>query len=1096
MSTAQIFSTIGYAIGYYYGGPAGGAAGAAIGSYIGGQIDPTVLPGQVGPRIEDRRIQSSSYGAAIPYAFGCIRLAGNVIWATDIQEVSTTTEAEVGGKGGGPTQSTTTFTYFGTFAVLLCKGPARGIRRIWADSVLIFDGSVSPAMGDVSFVFYEGTEDQLPDPTIEAALGVGNAPAFRGSSYIVFNDLALEKFGNRIPSMSVELMADGTFEAIGTALGPTPTLDAGEAGIDWGKLYMGGAQRADGKVIALTYPTSTSSAWSVGLTLTLLDQYTGLVLLSVNHPTFAGSNETINDNLICYVPATDEVWVSMTSARVYRFNATTLEFVSEIILFAGAAKLAWEPTTRRVYFSPDAAWICAGGRHVVLRAGIFNVDVLRLYNSTGAVTLTDAGTLALDGTVNYEAMDAIITDVPLDFGIDGAAQSAFACYDLTRNRYVIVLPSGPRIWTVTDADPPVIESHPMPTGGAVYILGHNTVMFDSATDSIVILSQVVGIITVTILDAGTFALLHQSGVSVEDRLGASSIFPSLPGSLFVLGAYQPWQLDYYTTTVGAAVSRLAAESGLEPSDIDVGELTQRLRGYLVGNAGPAGPAVQQLARVFLFESTEENDLLYFRRRGGAVVATIPEDDCGAGVDTASAEPISTTRAQELELPARVSVTAPDPSTDHQPGTQYAERRATEVGSEDGLTTAVVLTADDAKQLADALIFDRWASRESIKWATTRQYVALSPTDPIILAGRRVRILTRSDEGGLISWGGVTDDADVVVQTSQGVQGAFPGQVVEIQVPTSLFILDMALLTDTGNHPGAYAAVYGVPPHWRGAMVYDSLDSGGTWNLLTAVAAPGSTLGTTLDALPDWTGGNVFDEASRVRVTMVNGTLSSTTRDGVLAGNNGIAISGTLGWEVLQYRTATLETDGSYTLSGLLRGRRGTGFATGGHATGDRVVAITIAIGDLTIANSQIGVALPFKAVTLGDSIAATSSQTGTITAERLKPWSPVDFRALRDVATGDITMTWKRRTRLACRFVGTGGINVPLGEDSEAYVVKIYDSGYTTLKRTINVTGSATASYTAAQQTTDFGSTQATVYARIAMVSATVGAGHSLEAAA
>lgn len=1081
MSTTQIFQAVGTIVGYSIGGPWGGAIGSVIGTVVGLQFEPDTE--RKGPRLDDRRVQVSTYGAAIPYLFGTVRVAGNVIWSEDIEEV--TTENEQG--KGGPTNTTITYTYFGTFAVLLGYGPLRGVRRIFADAVLIFDGTVSPALGDVSYTFYGGTEDQLPDPTIEAALGAGNVPAYRGFGYIVFHRLPLEKFGNRLPSITVEVVADGDWQSTGAKLGPDPVLTGLSGSVYYGSLIMGAVQASNGDVIYMTYPNATGPFTSAGLTLTRIDRYTGEPLVTATHA-LTGSYETVNRNLMCYVPPLDEVWVSGTGSTVYRFNASTLALVSSFTIPSGVVKMAWEPRTRAVYYRPNAAWLCDGGGAVVLAAGIFNVDVLRL---NGPVT-SAAGTFELfEGPkIHPEAADAVIVTLPTVFLTDGSAQGALACFDPTRARYAVFMG---RIWTVTDTDPPVYAVQDYPAGASVYGFGSAT--YDSGTDSYVLLTTVVGIVTATVLDAGTFELIYQGGVTGDGTLGITDAFPQAGGAQIALGSYQPWEFDFFGTTVGAAVRRLSLESGLDSGDIDVSELGMRLRGYLMAQAGPAVSAVEQLARVFLFEGVEEDDQLYFRRRGGATVATITEDECAAGIDKATDDAIVMTRTQEIELPKRFALTAPDPATDHQPGTQYAERRAIQAGEEESLSVAVVLTATENKRTADALIFDRWASRDRLTWATHCRYIALSPTDPITLEGRRVRILRRTQDGGVIKFEGVADDAYVVTQTSTGVQGAFPGQTPSVQVPTILEVLDLPLLADGQDHSGAYVAAWGLAPYWRGAVVYDSTDGGTGWTRLATVPRPGSSMGYTTDALGNWTGGNVFDETNTVNVTISNGTLASTSRAGVLAGNNAIAINGTAGWEVLQYRTATLESDGTYTLSGLLRGRRGTEYAMGGHAVGDRAVPLsTTNLRDAAISTSFLGVSLPFKAVSVGDTISATHSTDATVNGERLKPFAPVDFRALRDVSTGDITMTWRRRTRLAYRFLAEG-ISAPLGEASEAYTIKVYDSSYTTLKRTIAVTGGASCTYTSAQQTTDFGSNQSTVYVRITQTGA-IGAGHILEAAA
>ena len=59
---------------------------------------PGSLPDQQGPRLSDLRPQASEYGRPIPLVYGTVGMSGNVIWASDLIEVSTTTEQ--GGKGG------------------------------------------------------------------------------------------------------------------------------------------------------------------------------------------------------------------------------------------------------------------------------------------------------------------------------------------------------------------------------------------------------------------------------------------------------------------------------------------------------------------------------------------------------------------------------------------------------------------------------------------------------------------------------------------------------------------------------------------------------------------------------------------------------------------------------------------------------------------------------------------------------------------------------------------------------------------------------------------------------------------------------------
>lgn len=53
-----------------------------------------------------------------------------------------------------------------------------------------------------------GHGDQAPDPLIAAAETADQCPAFRGRAYAVFEDLDLSDFGNRIPALNFEVIAD------------------------------------------------------------------------------------------------------------------------------------------------------------------------------------------------------------------------------------------------------------------------------------------------------------------------------------------------------------------------------------------------------------------------------------------------------------------------------------------------------------------------------------------------------------------------------------------------------------------------------------------------------------------------------------------------------------------------------------------------------------------------------------------------------------------------------------------------------------------------------------------------------------------------
>jgi hypothetical protein len=190
------------AIGTLVGGPIGGAVGALVGR----QVDAAIIgtPNREGPRLKELSVTTSSYGTAVPRHFGTMRVPGTIIWATDLVEHSET-------QGGGKNRpSVTTYTYTASFAVALASRPIQGIGRIWADGNLL-RGAAGDLKPGGEMRLYTGHGDQPIDPLIAQAEGLDRSPAYRGLAYVVFEDLELADFFNRIPALTFEVFADDSF---------------------------------------------------------------------------------------------------------------------------------------------------------------------------------------------------------------------------------------------------------------------------------------------------------------------------------------------------------------------------------------------------------------------------------------------------------------------------------------------------------------------------------------------------------------------------------------------------------------------------------------------------------------------------------------------------------------------------------------------------------------------------------------------------------------------------------------------------------------------------------------------------------------------
>jgi len=203
-----VLQTIGSVAGGAVGGPVGSSIGRALGGFGGSFIDAALQPHasprySIGPRLKSMDGITSTEGAGVPRIYGRARIGGQMIWATRFLErvnVSVEqTQSQGKGGGGGAQNIRFAYSYSANFAIGLAEGAIAFVRRIWADGSEL-DLTTLPIR------IYLGTEDQQPDPLIVAKEGAENAPAYRGLAYIVFEDLALAPFGNRIPQFTFEVV--------------------------------------------------------------------------------------------------------------------------------------------------------------------------------------------------------------------------------------------------------------------------------------------------------------------------------------------------------------------------------------------------------------------------------------------------------------------------------------------------------------------------------------------------------------------------------------------------------------------------------------------------------------------------------------------------------------------------------------------------------------------------------------------------------------------------------------------------------------------------------------------------------------------------
>lgn len=1054
----SVSSALGLA-GNYFFGPIGGFIGSTIGTLLGPKPDDIE---NFGPRLGDRRVQVAGYGQSRPIVYGTMQLAGTVIEPQNFELTETVyVTEEGGGKGGGPTTTTTTYSYSATFASLLCEGPIIGVRKIWLDSVLVYDLSSSATAESITasnkavagIRIYTGSETQTADSVLESLNGAGNTPAYRGSAYIVFDALQLEKFGNRLPNVRAEVVATGSRSRAWVI----------REDVDHPSPYDGGVITSYDNGVYRLWDRVESAGNGEG-TIHLIDangNYLGSEIASLKATRLLGQDR-YPVGRTGESPTIREVGVvgfGVDALHIYQTDLTQADGSDPIYLKGLHYDDAIGNTVIHDYW-PDlpqdrkviGASISADHKRILILMSDTTVANAYLLSNTGVWYLFNEFSEIVDnGTCDYT-------------GVSGANASTFGWGNSAREHFSAnMLESDYKtVWLAYSAGQKHVEYW----------------QIDDAGEFALVYNQ---IFTISNLDSFDRLTIHAD----NSVCAVAGDYDSDPTKGYFVTISREELYTVTSATLSDIVDDIEDRVGVDSASRDNSALTDTVDGYMISRLTTARRSIEPLQTAFFFDAIETGYKIKSVNRGGASVATIALTDMGA-IEYGSAPifPLDKTRIQEIEIPKEIVCKYISPARGYEVATQRSRRIETLSSEKKNIDLPISMSDNKGKEVVEVLHFNFWAERNVYAFSLMPEYTYLDPADVITVTDGsdtytiRITAINLSI-GGVIQCEGVADSPAVYSSTSDGVDNDADDVTVTEIGPTKAVYGNWPMFTNQQNGESIYIAATGLLGGWNGGLAYRSIDNGANYSQVSTFTNA-STIGFTTDALPD--GDNsTFDYASTVNISLQSGTLSSATEIAVLNGTNAVMI----GSELVQFMDATLESDGSYTLSTLLRGRKGTEWAMSDHSIGETLVLI-----DTTIKrpNATLNAQRQYKAVSIGNFIADATPENVTYTGVNLKPLSPTHLYGERD-ASDNLTIDWVRRSRFE---------NAPLwtpivGEDTESYEVDILSGSPLSVVRTISVT-SETASYTAAQQTTDFGSAQPSISMKIYQISGTIGRGYEASA--
>ena len=1056
----------------------------------------TMMNKTEGPRLQDLSVTTADLGTPLANMYGTMRVECPCFYAEEIREEKETQK----GKSGKYAE----YKYYGTWAVVIADHEIDRVLKLWLDRRVAYDvtgagpislGAILPGYDGTTSLgikfgsnlrFYLGTEDQEPDPrmvaTTEAEEGAGRTPAYLGVAYAMFEDVPLEKFGNRLPQCSAlpSRAANPNF--------PSTTIECDEGGpgnhFAMSRRWMALWSTSGGGLIRRWY--DVANAQEAG------GASSGPGFMAANVVTDIALDGTVYQ----YGGVLDGLDVFS-----YRYTTSPLgtpvgiEIEDGFILYStgGCCRVLESGGTRNVFAAGHSGAGYMSGLTVVTHAQSardFCLDgdgnVAKLFQPVGSsadfTIECDAGTFTITGSV-----------------VRGGANKAYICHVAAHGHFIVITDGN--YYLVDDQAGTVEATGALPFAAETLERNHA-----QKNPNLSALWELDGgdnaIYQFSTEDLSIVATHDVSDWANPDINSGRWVYDPINHAIWCRDttalSNEPIVVVYLERdtggawTLGLICADVADRAGMLPTDYDFDDLDQLIPGY-VWTQGPGKEIVGPLLEVHDSDIGPHQFIQRGLKRGqplsGDTIEAewlVPRSNRDGGNDPLYSVPI----VPESQLPRRVFATFADPARDYQPNTVAAQRNQNSVETNRETSfdlTTFASTPDELQPLINRALRRAWIGAIKPESTLNPREIAAEPGDvrmlnldgdflrcrlvsQVLMANRSAETRWEVDGETPVDVGDWQSDVYASLHATYTAPGGpthgRPDDEILIPQLTQGFVFDTPLLSDAHDQSAPFAYVAAAPfadGFWPGVGVWAS-DSGedGTFaaNWAGFGSTEGSVWGRMIDTLPDALA-EVIDYGTEFEVELPGGNaLSSSTEDAVLADQSvNLALAGN---ELIQFITATAIGENRYLVSGLVRGARGTEHEIAGHSAGERFLLIGSNIKRRDMGAGEIGDTDYYKFASV-ESLDEIPTSSLEFTAAAHKPLSPAHL-AFERQSNGDWEISWVRRTRIGGSSVD--GQDVPLGETSESYRLRILD-GETAL-RTEDTT-SASFTYTVAMQVADWG---------------------------
>ena len=531
-------------------------------------------------------------------------------------------------------------------------------------------------------------------------------------------------------------------------------------------------------------------------------------------------------------------------------------------------------------------------------------------------------------------------------------------------------------------------------------------------------------------------------------------------------------------SLSGVVSEICREAGIV--DAETSRIHGLVRGYTAGGGETGRARLQPLMLAFGFDGFERDGKLTFLSRALAQESIVEE---GQAVFTSTDAPtIEHSRAGRAELSGRVRLVHVSAGGGYSVRSVEAVEPDEAAGSVSVSELPLVLSGGEAAAMAERWLAEARIARDTVSLGLPPSASRLGVGD-ILRLGVGAGAAYRIDRMTITAHRGIEAvRVEPAVYRAPMRQEEPPRSAAfSLAVPVEGLLMDLPLITGEEAPVGPWFAATADP--WPTKAALYSSEAGQSYGLDLVQNGP-ATVGVTETALPAATAG-VVDYGPALRLRLVSGALSSTTPESLLAGANRALIGdgGTENWEVFQFEEAELVAPDTYLLRRRLRGQAGTdGIMPEEWPVGSVFVLLENTPQQIALPASMRDVSRHYR---FGPAAKALDHPSYThlemaVRGAGLRPYRPCH---LGITANGsDIDLSWIRRTRLDGD--SWSALEVPLGEESERYLVRIIEGGSVLREET---TSAPAFIYAAADQALDGWAGGG--IAEVAQISASYGAG-------